>query len=240
MTSSPEPRALLTDRTRLRQRPDRGAHDRTTINRILDEGFVCHVGFVSEGQPFVVPMGYGRVGDTLYVHGSAASRMLCSLETGIDVCLTVTLLDGLVLARSAFSHSMNYRSVMILGTAKRVEDTEEKLSALEAISEHIVPGRWAEVRRPTQEELNATRVLKLPLTEASAKIRTGPPKDVPKDYDLAVWAGVLPLSLVAGEPVEDPDSKVRQIPVYLAKYSRRWQGRRLIRNFKLEKPGRVM
>jgi uncharacterized protein len=213
-------RSLLTDRTKLERHPERGHHDRATINHILDEGFVCHVGFVSEGQPFVIPTGYGRVGDTLYIHGSAASRMLLKLQTGVEVCVTVMLLDGLVLARSAFRHSMNYRSVVVLGKAELVDNREEKLAALRAISEHIVPGRWADIRHPTAEELKVTSVLKLQLAEASAKIRSGGPKDIAADYDLQVWSGVLPLSLVVGEPVEDAASKLHEAPEYVKGYSR--------------------
>ena len=217
-TSHSEP--LLTPRTTLARHPERGTHERETIHQILDEGFVCHVGFVAEGQPYVIPTGYGRVGDTVYIHGSAASRMLRNLQKGIELCLTVTLLDGLVMARSAFSHSMNYRSVVILGKAVIVEDRQEKIGALQAISEQIVPGRWAEVRKPTEQELKATSVLKLPLEEASAKIRTGGPKDPQEDFGFPVWAGVLPLSLVPGTPIEDPASIVHEVPQYLSRYSR--------------------
>ena len=211
---------LLTPRTTLGRHPERGTHERETINRILDEGFVCHVGFVSDGQPYVIPTGYGRVGDDLYLHGSAASRMLRNLEKGIAMCVTVTLLDGLVMARAAFSHSMNYRSVVVLGKAHLVEDPKEKMAALQAITEHIVPGRWAETRWPTEQELKATSVLKLPLTEASAKIRTGGPKDKEEDLSFPVWAGVLPLSLVPGTPVEHEASVVHEVPEYVALYSR--------------------
>jgi nitroimidazol reductase NimA-like FMN-containing flavoprotein (pyridoxamine 5'-phosphate oxidase superfamily) len=222
-TSHSEP--LLTPRTTLARHPERGTHERETIHQILDEGFVCHVGFVADGQPYVIPTGYGRAGDTVYLHGSAASRMLRNLEKGIDLCLTVTLLDGLVMARCAFSHSMNYRSVVILGKATLVEEQEEKTAALQAISEQIVPGRWAEVRKPTEQELKATSVLKLSLAEASAKIRTGGPKDTKEDLGFPVWAGILPLSLIAGTPVEDPASMVHEVPQYLAKYSRKRVGR---------------
>lgn len=216
----PDTEALLTPRTTLGRHPERGTHERETINQILDEGFVCHVGFVSDGQPYVIPTGYARVGDELYIHGSAASRMLRNLEKGIEMCVTVTLLDGLVMARAAFSHSMNYRSVVVLGKAVRVEGSDEKMAALQAITEHIVPGRWAEARWPTPQELKATSVLKLPLTEASAKIRTGGPKDKEEDLAFPVWAGVLPLSLVPGKPVEHEASAVHEVPQYLAGYSR--------------------
>jgi nitroimidazol reductase NimA-like FMN-containing flavoprotein (pyridoxamine 5'-phosphate oxidase superfamily) len=211
---------LLTARTKLGRHPERGSHELDTIHRILDEGFVCHVGFVSDGQPYVIPTGYGRVGEQLYIHGSAASRMLRHLEKGIEVCVTVTLLDGLVLARAAFNHSMNYRSVVVLGKASLVEDPEEKMAALQAISEQIVPGRWANVRQPTAQEMKATSVLKLPLAEASAKIRTGGPKDSEADLNYPVWAGVLPLRLVPGAPLEHEASAVHEVPEYVAGYSR--------------------
>jgi nitroimidazol reductase NimA-like FMN-containing flavoprotein (pyridoxamine 5'-phosphate oxidase superfamily) len=188
----------------------------------LDEAFVCHVGFVVDSQPYVIPTGFARIGDDLYIHGSSASRMLRNLSKGIEVCVTVTLVDGLVLARSAFHHSVNYRSVVILGKASLVEDAEEKNKALEAFTEHIVPGRWAEVRWPTELELKATSVLKLSLDEASAKVRRGSPKDDDEDYAMDVWAGVIPLSLRAGEPVDDPllDEGIAA-PDYVRNYERR-------------------
>src|SRR4030088_792822 len=170
-----------TPRTTLKRLPQRGNHDREVINQILDEGFVCHVGFAVDGRPFVIPTGYARVGDSLVIHGSQASRMLRTLEQGIDVCVTVTLIDGLVLARSAFHHSMNYRSVVIFGRATLVEDREEKLAALYACSEHLIPGRWKDVRAPNEAELQQTTVLSLPIDEASAKVRTGPPLDDEED-----------------------------------------------------------
>jgi uncharacterized protein len=188
----------------LKRLPQRGVYRRDTIYNILDEGFVCHVGFVVNGEPFVIPMAYARSGNMLYIHGSVASRILRTLARGIPVCVTVTLLDGLVLARSAFHHSMNYRSVVVFGVASAVKNVAQKLRALHAISEHAMAGRWADVRKPNDTELKQTLVLELPLTEASAKIRTGPPIDEPSDYDLRVWAGELPFSLVAGEPVADP------------------------------------
>jgi uncharacterized protein len=194
--------SLKTARTRVRRLPKRGAHDFKTIAAILDEGFFCHVGFVAGGQPYVIPTGYGRQGRTLYIHGSFASRMLNELAKGIPLCLTVTLVDGLVLARSGFHSSVNYRSVVVLGNARLVEGGE-KLKALETISEHILPGRWADIRWPNRKELKATVVLKLNIKEASAKIRTGPPLDDEDDYALKCWAGVLPLSIVPGEPVAD-------------------------------------
>ena len=184
---------LQTERTKLKRLPKRGHFDRETVYGILDEGFICHVGFAPQGQPFVIPTGYARVDDKLYIHGSQASRMLRTLSGGLDACVTVTIIDGLVLARSAFHHSMNYRSVVIFGRAEIIEDREEKSTALVALSEHIVRGRWTDVREPTEEELIQTTVLELPLVEASAKIRTGPPLDDEEDYALPIWAGVIPL-----------------------------------------------
>lgn len=212
---------LLTVRTKLGRHPERGRHEREEIYRILDEGFICHVGFVADGQPFVVPTAYGRSGDNLFIHGSAASRMLRKLQTGVQVCLTVTLLDGLVLASSAFNHSMNYRSVMVFGTAALTDDSEEKLSALETISEHIVPGRWKDARYPTVQELKATSVLKLPLEEASAKVRNGPPKDEGEDTAESIWTGVLPVQCVCGTPIASMRSGIGVgIPEYVKNYSR--------------------
>ena len=210
-----------TDKTRVRRLPKRGAYDRKTIYAILDEAFICHVGFTAEGQPYVIPTGYARIGDDLYIHGSSASRMLRSIAEGIDVCVTVTLIDGIVLARSAFHHSMNYRSVVILGKAEMVASASEKNNALEAFTEHIMPGRWAEVRWPTDLELKATTVLKLPINEASAKIRTGDPIDDEDDYAMDVWAGVLPLHLRTGEPL--PDARLESsigLPEYVKMYRR--------------------
>jgi len=193
-----------TPRTTLKRLPKRGSHDREIIDRILDEGFICHVGFVVDGQPIVIPTGYARVEDKLIIHGSQASRMLRNVGKGINVCVTVTLIDGLVLARSAFHHSMNYRSVVVFGNASVVEDREEKIAALLALSEHMIPGRWQDVREPDETELQQTTVLFLPITEASAKIRTGPPLDDEEDYAMPVWAGVIPLRMVADEPIPDP------------------------------------
>ncbi|MDT5271054.1 MAG: uncharacterized protein QOH49_3240 [Acidobacteriota bacterium] len=193
-----------TARTTLKRLPKRGSFERETVYGILDEGFVCHVGFVVEGQPVVIPTAYGRVGDVLYIHGARASRMQKALAAGADVCITVTLVDGLVLARSAFHHSMNYRSVVVFGRAHVVESEEEKNAALEAFTEHVMPGRWADVRWPNAQELAATTVLAIQLSEASAKIRTGPPIDDEEDYALAVWAGVLPLGVEPGVPEADP------------------------------------
>ena len=209
------------ERTKVKRLPARGQYDRETINAILDEGFICHVGFVVDGQPYVIPTGYARVNDVLYIHGSSASRMLRNLSKGINVCVTVTLIDGLVLARSAFHHSVNYRSVVILGNAELVEDNDEKNTALEALTEHIVPGRWADVRWPSEIEMKATTVLKLAIEEASAKIRTGDPKDDEEDYTLDVWAGVLPLKLETGKPVADSrlDNDIAA-PDYIQDYRR--------------------
>jgi len=193
-----------TARTRLRRRPARAAYDRTTVYAILDEALICHVGFSVDRQPYVIPTIHARVDDQLYMHGAAAGRMQRALGKGIPVCVTVTLLDGLVLARSAFHHSMNYRSVVVLGRAAAVTDPAERLAALEAIVEHVVPGRWSEVRVPNGKELRATAVLRLPLREVSAKIRTGPPIDHADDHALDVWAGVLPLQTIVGTPVIDP------------------------------------
>jgi uncharacterized protein len=210
-----------TPRTTLKRLPKRGSHEREVIDRILDEGFICHVAFVSDGQPFVIPTGYARVDDHLIIHGSQASRMLRALGQGIDVCGTVTLIDGLVLARSAFHHSMNYRSVMIFGQAKIIDDREEKLRALFALSEHMIPGRWQDVREPSEEELRQTTVLSLPIEEGSAKIRTGPPLDDEEDYSLDVWAGVIPLRLVADSPVADPQLASNiDPPSYASDYGR--------------------
>ena len=211
-----------TARTRLVREADRAVYDRAAAYKILDEGFICHVGFVADGQPFVIPTGYGRVGDNLYIHGSAASRMLRNLEQGVAVCVTVTLLDGLVLARSIFNHSMNYRSVVVLGTAVAVQDPAEKLEALRRLSEHILPGRWAESRQPNEKEIKATLVMRLPITEFSAKVRQGPPIDDAEDLAFPTWAGVIPLQMVAGEPIDDPKLIAGQVaPEYAKRYSRK-------------------
>jgi len=211
----------LTDRTKLKRLPKRGHFDRETVYAILDEGFICHVGFVVDGQPFVIPTGYARVDDKLYIHGSQASRMLRSLAEGIEACVTVTIVDGLVLARSAFHHSINYRSVLVFGRATLVSDAQEKYAALTALSEHIVPGRWADVREPNEQELKLTTVLRLPLAEASAKVRTGPPLDDEEDYALPIWAGVVPLKVTAGEPIKDPLlTQEVSVPDYAAHYKR--------------------
>ena len=206
-----------TKRTQVMRLPKRGDYSEATIHSILDAGFLCHVGFVVDGQPFVIPTSYGRSGDTLYVHGSAASRMLRTLASGVEVCVTVTLVDGLVLARSAFHHSMNYRSVVLFGTATLVESADEKTAALRAISEQIVPGRWDDVRWPTEQELKATKVLALPISEASAKVRTGPPLDDEEDYAMKVWAGILPFRVQPEAPFPDPrlNGDSQEVPGYL-------------------------
>src|SRR6202162_1921933 len=198
-----------TPRTRLVREADRAVYDREAAYRILDEGFLCHIGFVVDGQPFVIPTSYGRKDASLYVHGSAASRMLRHLQSGAGapVCVTVTLLDGLVLARSVFNHSMNYRSVVILGTATIVDDPAEKLAALRTLSEHIIPHRWDDSRQPNETELKATSVLRLPITEFSAKVRVGPPVDDDEDYSFPTWAGVIPLEMTVGAAIRDDRSK---------------------------------
>jgi len=210
-----------TERTQVKRLPKRGHYDRETVYKILDTGFVCHVGFAVEGQPYVIPTNYGRSGDMLYLHGSVASRMLKTLSAGVPVCVTVTHVDGLVLARSAFHHSVNYRSVVILGTARLLEAPDEKMEALRIFTEHVMKGRWDDVRQPTDQELKATTVLALPLEEVSAKVRTGGPVDDEPDYTLPIWAGVLPLEIVAKQPV--PDEKRQNdppVPDYLRNYSR--------------------
>lgn len=194
----------LTKRTELRRLPKRGSHETQAIHAILDAGFLAHVGFQVDGQPFVIPTLYGRKENTLYLHGSAASRMLREVAEGVAACVNVTLVDGLVLARSAFHHSMNYRSVVAFGTASRIDDPEQKRTALRIISDHVITGRWNDVRSPTDKELKATAVLEFTIEEASAKIRTGPPLDDEEDYDLPVWAGILPLRIQPAKPLPDP------------------------------------
>jgi nitroimidazol reductase NimA-like FMN-containing flavoprotein (pyridoxamine 5'-phosphate oxidase superfamily) len=202
--------------------PHRAVYDREAVYRILDEGFLCHIGFAVDGQPFVIPTSYGRHGDSLYIHGSAASRMLRQMKNGITICITVTLLDGLVLARSVFNHSMNYRSVVILGKATLVDDAEEKLSALRTLSEHILPGRWDDARQPDEKELKATSVLRVPIEEFSAKVRTGPAIDDEEDYSFPTWAGVVPLETVAGPPIDDARLLPGQeVPEYANHYTRK-------------------
>jgi hypothetical protein len=213
---------IPTARTRVVREADRAVYDRETVYRILDEGFLCHAGFVHDGQPFVIPTSYGRKDASLYIHGSAASRMLREMKDGVPVCITVTLLEGLVLARSIFNHSMNYRSVVIVGRATMVEDREEKLAALRILSEHILPGRWDDVRQPNERELKATSVMRVPIEEFSAKVRVGPPIDDEEDYSFPTWAGVVPLEVVAGKPIRDPRlDAARTVPPYVESYSRR-------------------
>ncbi len=211
----------LTKRTELRRLPDRGSHELETIDSILDAAFLAHIGFQVNGQPFVIPTLYGRDGEKLYLHGSAASRMLRELEIGVPACVTVTIVDGLVLARSAFHHSMNYRSVVAFGTARKISDPEQKTHALRIISEHLIAGRWNDVRGPSDQELKATAVLEFSMEEASAKVRQGPPLDDEDDYSLPVWAGIIPLSLEAKAPV--PDSRLvkdAEVPDYVQRYRR--------------------
>lgn len=212
----------VTGKTKLRRLTKRGSYDVETIYKILDEGFVAHIGFTGAGgQTFVIPTSYARHGDKLLIHGSGASRMMRALSEEIEICATVTLVDGLVLARSAFHHSMNYRSVVVFGAAKVIKDENEKMEALRLFTEHIVPGRWREVRPPTANELKATTVLVLPLSEASAKIRTGNPVDNAEDYEINVWAGVLPLAIKAGKPLPDPlMSQEITRPNYITNYRR--------------------
>jgi nitroimidazol reductase NimA-like FMN-containing flavoprotein (pyridoxamine 5'-phosphate oxidase superfamily) len=214
--------AMPSERTRVVREPQRAVYDRAIAYEILDEGFLCHVGFTVDGQPYVIPTSYGRSGDNLYLHGSAASRMLRNLDRGIAVCVTVTLLDGLVLARSIFNHSMNYRSVVVLGQAVLVSDPKEKLEALRRLSEHILPGRWAESRPPNGKELKATSVLRLPIEEFSAKVRQGPAVDDEEDYAFPTWAGVIPLEMAAGAPIGDERLQQGQrVPAYAENYARK-------------------
>lgn len=219
------PQKAPSQRTTVKRVPQRANYETETIYQILDEGLVCHIGFVVDGQPFVIPTAYGRVDDTLYIHGSPASRMVRTLQQGLDVCVTVTLIDGLVLARSAFHHSMNYRSVVVFGKAKLVEDAEQKLAALKAFTEHVILGRWEKVRSPSRNELAGTIVLSLPLTEASAKVRTGGPIDDEADYQIPVWAGQIPLKLTAITPIDDSRLHPHiQVPAHLSHYTRPQRG----------------
>ena len=210
-----------TQRSQIKRKAKRGNYETQVIYDILDEALICHVGFTTNNQPFVIPTAYGRVEDKLYIHGSPASRMLRNLSQGIEICVTVTLLDGVVLARSAFHHSMNYRSVVIFGTATLVNNTEEKYEALRAFTEHVIPQRWQETRQPNKQELQGTTVLSLPLTEASAKVRTGNPVDDEADYNLPIWAGVLPLQMVAGKAIADERLiEGIEVPEYVKNYSK--------------------
>jgi nitroimidazol reductase NimA-like FMN-containing flavoprotein (pyridoxamine 5'-phosphate oxidase superfamily) len=204
--------------------PQRAVHDKEQVHSILDEGFVCHVGFVVDGQPYALPTAYGRAGERIFIHGSAASRMLRALDRALDICFTVTLIDGLVMARSSLHHSINYRSVVVLGKACLVEEAKEKLEALRSITNHIVPGRWEETRQPDGRELKATSVMVLDLAEVSAKVRTGPAVDDESDYSLPVWAGVIPLRSIADDPIPD-DRILAGVPAFdtarLARFRKR-------------------
>jgi len=217
-----------TKRTRLKRLSKRASYERKIIYQILNEAFICHVGFISDGQPVVIPTAYGRAEDVLYIHGSVASRMLRALADGIRVCVTVTLVDGLVLARSAFHHSMNYRSIVVFGKAYVVRGAMEKAKALRLFSEHVIPGRWAEVRQPNEGELKKTLVLRMPLMEASAKIRRGPPIDDEADFALPVWAGELPIRLAIGAPISDPRLPQHlKAPAYIRNYKIQSRGTKL-------------
>lgn len=211
----------ITERNRVHRVPKRGQYDKETIYQILDEGLVCHVGLAEDHQPVVIPMNYARRDDTVILHGAPASRLVKHVQAGRPVCVTVTLLDGLVLARSVYHHSMNYRSVVVFGRGRRIENEQEKLAALEILTEHILPGRWQDARRPNRQELDATAVLSIAIESASAKVRTGPPADDEEDYQLPVWAGVLPIQQQALTPIDDP--RLRQnipVPVAVANYRR--------------------
>jgi uncharacterized protein len=209
-----------TERTTVRRLPARGAYDRAVVHKILDEALICHLGFVVDGQPFVIPTIHVRIGETIYVHGSPASRMLRTLEQGVPACVTVTHVDGLVLARSAFHHSMNYRSAMIFGTASVMDDPAKKFEVLHGLTNHLIRGRWEEIRQPSPEELRRTLLLAIPIDEASAKVRIGPPLDEDEDYALPAWAGVLPFRLTAAQPIPDPRlAPETVVPSYAAKYN---------------------
>ena len=210
-----------TKKTRVKRLPKRGHYDRETIYQILDEALICHVGFVKEDQPYVIPINFARVEDSIVLHGAKASRLLKHIGAGHPVCVEATIVDGLVLARSVFHHSVNYRSVVLFGKGRLVLDEQEKLEALEAVTEHLIPGRWKEARRPNPKELQATSVVSIPIDEASAKIRVGPPVDDEEDYALPVWAGVLPLQEMAQSPVGDElQSGHVPLPEYIENYSR--------------------
>ena len=215
------PQFEQSERTRIHRMPKRASYDVAVVEAILAEGLYCHVGFSVDGQPYVIPTIYARVEDRLYIHGSAASRMLGAIGGRMPVCVTVTLLDGLVLARSGFHHSMNYRSVVVLGQAAEVTDSDEKMAALKAIVDHVMVGRWEDVREPSAQELKATSVIRVPLEEVSAKIRTGPPVDDEEDYQLDCWAGEVPLRLVPEQPVADPQLRAGiALPAYAKDYKR--------------------
>ena len=211
----------VSGRSELRRYPVRGSHEPEVIYKILDEGFLAHVGFSVDGQPFVIPTLYGRDGDTIYLHGSAASRMLKELDRGIPACLNVAIVDGLVLARSGFHSSINYRSVVAFGTARKIAGEDAKAAALRVISEHVMASRWEQIRPPAEQELKATTVLEFSIEEASAKVRGGPPLDDEEDYDSPVWAGVLPMRFAPGEAIPDPRlPEGREVPEYVRRYRR--------------------
>lgn len=217
-----------TKKNRIHRLPKRGHYDCETIYSILDEALICHVGFAENGQPYVIPINFARLGDTIILHGAKASRLLKHVEAGHPVCVEVTIIDGLVLARSVFNHSVNYRSVVLFGTGRLIVDEGEKLAALEAVTEHLIPGRWKEARLPTAKELNATSVVSIQINEASAKVRVGPPVDEEEDYTLPVWAGVLPLQEVALSPLQDElQSTLIPLPAYVEEYSRKPQGEKV-------------
>lgn len=211
-----------TDKNRVKRMPERGHYDQETIYRILDEALICHVGFAVNGQPYVIPTNFARLNDTIVLHGAKASRLLKHIEAGNPVCVTATILDGLVLARSVFHHSVNYRSVVLFGKGRAVEEEHEKLAGLQAISEHLIPGRWGDARVPNHKELNATRIVSIKIDVASAKVRMGPAVDEPEDYALPVWAGVLPLREVPLSPLADerlPEDV--PLPAYISGYARK-------------------
>jgi nitroimidazol reductase NimA-like FMN-containing flavoprotein (pyridoxamine 5'-phosphate oxidase superfamily) len=209
------------DKTRINRLPQRGHYDRETIYAILDEALICHVGFVEGGQPYVIPINFARMDDRIILHGAKASRLLKHIEAGHPVCVEATLVDGLVLARSVFHHSVNYRSVVLFGTGHGIEDEQEKMAALEAVTEHLIPGRWKEARHPNKKEMKATRVVAIQIDEASAKVRVGPPVDEEEDYALPVWAGLLPLQELPAAPIRDElQSQDVALPNYIARYSR--------------------
>ena len=215
------PQFTKTARNRIKRFPQRGHYDHETIYRILDEALICHVGFVENGQPYVIPINFARVEDHVVMHGAIASRLLKHVESGDPICVEVTIVDGLVLARSIFHHSVNYRSVVLFGKGRLIDDEQEKLAALKAITDHLIPGRWQDARRPNQKELNATRVVSIKINEASAKVRMGPPIDEQEDYALPVWAGVLPLQKLTLSPIRD-ELQLNDVPLpkYIAEYSR--------------------
>ena len=212
---------VKSEKNNIKRLPKRGYYDRETIYRILDEALICHLGFVESGQPYVIPINFARIDDTIVLHGAKASRLLKHVEAGNPVCVEATIVDGLVLARSVFHHSVNYRSVVLFGRGRLVVDAQEKLAALEAVTEHLVPGRWKEARLPNRKELNATSVVSIQIDEASAKVRVGPPVDDQEDYALPVWAGVLPLRELPLSPIQDElQSEGVPVPDYVADYSR--------------------